>query len=178
MVPRGLRIRLRYSVRQLKGFVIHYLLHADDPPHELALGVAIGVWVTFTPTIGIQMALIVFLAWLLRANKVVGLPIAWITNPATIVPMYYPCYWLGRVILGHPDVGMEWWKKLAHPPTGWWPAVTFYLDCVWEIFEPLWLGCLIIATVLAVISYVIVLFTVRWYRMRRWGTLVPPRRSQ
>jgi hypothetical protein len=45
------------------------------------------------------------------------------------------------------------------------------------IFEPLWLGCLIVTTALAALTYPIVYFGVRWYRLQRWGTIVPPRRA-
>ena len=99
---RHLRLRIRLLQRWLRYFVIHHVLHADDPPQRCKLGIAISVFVTFTPTVGFQMALVVFLAWLLRANKVVGLPIVWITNPLTIVPVYYPCYVVGRWIQASP----------------------------------------------------------------------------
>ena len=45
--------------------------------------VAVAMFITFTPTVGLQMILSVFFAWLLRANKAVGIPIVWISNPAT-----------------------------------------------------------------------------------------------
>jgi uncharacterized protein (DUF2062 family) len=129
------------------------ILHADDPPHRLALGIAIGVFVTFTPTGGIQMLLVWLLAFALGANRVVGMPICWITNPATIVPMYFPSYVLGRELLGYPNVGRDWWQALAKPPTGWANAVRFYWERTLEIAAPLWLGCLIVSALLALISY-------------------------
>ena len=42
---RQLRIRIRVIGRRVRRFVYHHLLHADDPPHRLALGVGIGVFV-------------------------------------------------------------------------------------------------------------------------------------
>lgn len=168
--------RLRRFRRRVQRFVFSNVLHADDPPHRLALGVAIGIFVTFTPTIGFQMALVVFLAWLLRANKVVGVPLVWITNPATIVPIYYPCYVVGRVLLGHESIGWEWWMELTRPPVdGWWPTVQFYWGRTVEIAAPLWLGCIVVASLLAVLTYAAVSYAVRAYRLRRWGQLTPPR---
>jgi len=104
-----LRRRIQRTKRQIRHFVFHSILHADDPPHRLALGIAIGTFVTFTPTVGLQMMIVVFLAWLFRANKVVGLPIVWISNPVTIMPIFYTCYRLGRAILGHSAIGANWW---------------------------------------------------------------------
>ena len=80
--------RFRSPWQRVRHFVLHDILHADDPPHRLALGVAIGMFVTFTPTVGLQMVLVGVLAWLLRANKLVGLPVVWLSNPATVVPIY------------------------------------------------------------------------------------------
>ena len=94
--------KLRAAIKSVKDFCILRILHADDPPHRLALGIAIGMFVTFTPLIGFQMLISVFLAWLLRANKLVGVPLVWISNPVTFVPIYYPCYWLGCKVLGQP----------------------------------------------------------------------------
>ena len=59
--------------QKVKDFVVYGVLHADDTPHRIALGVAIGIFVTFTPTLGFQMILVAVIATLLRANKFVGL---------------------------------------------------------------------------------------------------------
>lgn len=174
IMVRQFKLRFRLLRRRAQSFLIHNVLRTEDPPHRLALGVAIGVFVTFTPTIGIQMALNVFLAWILRANKVIGAPIVWITNPATLVPIYYPCYVLGRVILGHPPVRARWWYELAHPPDGWWDGVVFYWQRFTDIAAPLWVGCLLVATVLGYIAYYVSLRLICAYRMRRWGQLIRP----
>jgi uncharacterized protein (DUF2062 family) len=130
---------------RMRRFVVHNILHADDPPHRLALGLAIGWFWTFTPFIGIQMVAVIATAWLLRANKLVGLPLVWISNPATFVPIFYPCYLIGLKVLGWPSVGQEWWSQLGSPPeSGFWAVTEFYWTRVMEIFTPLMLGCFVI----------------------------------
>jgi hypothetical protein len=171
---RHLRLRFRLFRRQLQAFVIYHVLHADDPPQRLALGIAVGVFVALTPTVGFQMALAVFFAWLLGANKVVGVPIVWITNPATMIPIYYYCYVVGRFILGYEPVRARWWRELAKPPEGWWEGLLFYWQRFTQIAVPLWVGCLLVATILGYISYRISLSTICVYRMKRWGSLIPP----
>ena len=99
-------------LRRARRYVVHDILHADDPPHRLSMGIAIGMFITFTPTVGIQMLLNVFLCWLCRANKLVGLPIVWISNPATLVFIYTGCYWVGVEILGQTPVSQEWFGAL------------------------------------------------------------------
>lgn len=174
MYRRHVLARLRLFNRNARRFLLHNVLHADDPPHRLALGAAIGIFITFTPTVGFQMVLIVFVSWLLRANKVIGLPLAWISNPLTMVPIFYFCYKAGAVMMGSSGVSRQWWRELARPPDGWWEGVTFYWFRLMEIALPLWTGCLVVATLLALMTYVVVNRLVRFYRLRRWGRLEPP----
>ena len=180
MVRRRLRIQNRLMWRRGKRFIIHSILHADDSPERLARGVAVGVFMTFTPTIGLQMILVVSLAWLLRANKIVGLPFVWITNPFTFVPIYYPMYVIGAMITGYDLVGIEWWKQLGHPPAidwwnlaGMWEMFRFYLAKLTRVAVPLWVGSLLVSTVLGLLSYFVTLSFVRTYRIRHWGSVLP-----
>jgi uncharacterized protein (DUF2062 family) len=171
---RHLRARLRLLKRRSRRFLIHTVLHADDPPHRIAWGVAIAMFVTFTPTVGFQMVLAVFLAWLLGGNKAVCVPIVWISNPATIIPIYYLCYRIGRFILGGEGVGLAWWGQLTQPPDAWWPRVQFYWQRFTEIAAPLWIGSLIFAALAAYLSYYLAYYTICGYRLKRWGKLHPP----
>jgi uncharacterized protein len=168
-------LRYRRSWRRLRRWVVNQVLHADDPPHRLALGVAIGVFVTFTPTIGFQMVLVLFFAWLLRANKAVGLPVVWLSNPATLVPIYWPCYSLGRWMLQAPAIGTSWWSSITHPPAGWAERVTFYWSRFAEVFWPLWVGGLAIGLLAGYVTYHLVYQSLCVYRIKRWGQLTPPR---
>jgi uncharacterized protein (DUF2062 family) len=168
---------LRTIVRG-RRFIIHNVLKADDPPHRLALGIGIALFVTFTPTIGVQSALVILLAWMFGANKLVGLPVVWISNPATFVPIYYPCYRLGRWILGGEPVSMRWWRELGHPPPGSGAAVRFYWTRLLEIIEPLTVGCLFVAIPIAGFGYVMTYQAVVKYRelrARRNATLAARR---
>ncbi|MCA9145369.1 MAG: DUF2062 domain-containing protein [Planctomycetales bacterium] len=174
MIARQVKGRFRYAWRKARHFVLHSVLHTDDPPGRLALGAAIGVFFAFTPTFGIQMLLVVFAAWLLRANKAVGLPVVWISNPATMMLIYYPCYVVGCTILGRESIDSRWWTDLSTPPTGWWPAIKFYWSHLMEVATPLWLGCLIAATILAILTYYFTYHLICAYRLRRWGQLTPP----
>lgn len=113
------------------------------------------------------MVMVVASAWLLRANKVVGLPLVWVSNPATFVPIFYPCYLIGRTILGWPGVGKEWWGGLTDPPEGFLEGCEFYWSRVLEIFTPLMLGCLAVALPLAIVSYLVTRTVIERYRANR-----------
>ena len=63
------------------------ILMLEDTPHSIALGTAIGLFIAWTPTVGIHMILVVSLALFLRANKVAGLIAVYISNPLTLAPI-------------------------------------------------------------------------------------------
>lgn len=123
--------------------------------HRVALGAALGMFVAFTPTIGFQTIIVLALASMLRANKLVGLPLVWISNPLTIPPIFYAAYSLGRVILRWPALDRLWWLGLTEPPEGWWTATVFYWSKAAEIAAPLWLGSVLIGGVAGVLTYIV-----------------------
>ena len=88
--------------RRLQQIVFHNILHLDDTPHRIAWGVFIGAMIAFTPTLGFQIVLYLPIAALLRANKVSGIPILFISNPFTAVPLYYTTWSVGAAVL-HPE---------------------------------------------------------------------------
>lgn len=147
---------------------------ADGEAHRVALGAALGMFVAFTPTIGFQTIIVLALASMLRANKLVGLPLVWISNPVTIPPIFYAAYSLGRVMLRWPSLDRLWWLALTEPPEGWWTATVFYWSKAAEIAAPLWLGSVLIGTVAGVLTY-IVLF--RRLSTRRLNALWKARRT-
>jgi uncharacterized protein len=159
----------RYLTRHIKRFFIYRVLHVDDTPHRIALGVAIGIFITWTPTIGLQMALVVAIAALLRANKIVGVPFVWISNPVTLVPIYGPNHWLGTKILGGNYDFDQLRPFVEAVATGgnWFERLHAAWDAMWRVFWPLWLGSAVVGGVLAVITYFVIRYAVVRYR-RFW----------
>ncbi len=153
----------RFVRKQLANFFIHRVLHVDDTPHRIALGVAIGMFVAWTPTVGFQMALTVALAWLLGANKLVGVPFVWLSNPTTFVLVYLPNYYVGRWILGS-NVPPPDFASLANVSGGWLERCTAWWSVTWHAFLPLWVGSLVVAVALAVPSYFATRYAVILYR--------------
>ena len=71
----------------------------------------------------------------------------------------------------------EWWQGFVDPPKGWWNSVQFYWFRVVEIAGPLWVGCLVVGLAFAVPSYFASLWLIRAYRLKRFGQLVPPEKT-
>ncbi|MBI1374958.1 MAG: DUF2062 domain-containing protein [Phycisphaera sp.] len=172
---RRTRILFKYWWRSAQKFIFFKVLHTDDPPYRLAMGVAIGLFMGIMPIMGIQMIGTFFLAWLFRANKLVGQPFVWVSNPLTAVPVYYPCYLLGAKLMVETPVKYEWFvDKIETAPPGWWDLIRYYSSALLQIAEPLFLGCTVVAFLAATPTYFIVKYGVIWYRLRRWGQLIPP----
>jgi uncharacterized protein (DUF2062 family) len=155
-----------------RTFIRHILL-ADDTPHSIALGTAIGTFIGLTPTGGVQMLLVMLVAFLCRPffrfNQIAALLMVYISNPLTAVPIYWFSYKVGTLFFAETvtykdfahifqyDGFAEWWHSL----------VTIARD----VGAPLLVGSLIVATVCAVISYPATQVLVRLFRHPR------PRRS-
>ncbi len=156
--------------RKLRRLIIYRVLHVDDTPHRIALSLAIAIFVTWTPTIGFQMILAFALAALLRANKFVGVPFVWISNPFTFVPIFLPNYLLGSLLLGGQYSSSRFLKAISQASQfqgGWWDRVQAWWQAIWPIFLPLTLGSLIIGGILGLITYFVSFYGIRAYRKRR-----------
>lgn len=62
-------------------------------------GLALGLFVAFMPTIGIQMVLAAFGAICFKVNLPIALAACWVTNPLTALPIYLAEWRLGRYLL-------------------------------------------------------------------------------
>ncbi len=155
-------------IHSVNRFIFLHILHADDSPHRIALGFAIGIFVAFTPTLGLQMILVVALAWLLHANKFAGLPIVWISNPLTFAPIYSTNYLIGRLIINQPEKHIDW-HLLSFAPDSWWQSIKHFWQITCDVAIPMWVGSIIVAAVTGALGYFFILFAVRIYRKYKFG---------
>ena len=89
-----------------RKFIVR-LLELDDTPKEIARRIAIGVFIAMTPTVGIQMITIAVTRTIFNGNRLAGVAMAWISNPLTIVPIYWFDYFIGSMILRTKIVSIE-----------------------------------------------------------------------
>lgn len=131
------------------------ILMLDDTPHAIALGTAIGMFVALTPTVGIQMVMVLTLAVLTRRlfhfNKVAGLITVYVSNPLTIVPIYWFCYKVGTIYFPSTITREEFAAIFEYEGLReWWRAITrLFVD----VGGPLIVGSLIVASLAALITY-------------------------
>ncbi len=144
---------IKFVARKVERFFIYRILSLDDTPHRIALGVAVGIFVTWTPSMPFQMVLVVALSWLLGANKFVGVPLVWISNPATLVPIYAPNYIIGCWIMGRSHNA---WSVIGNAISfqgSWWDRIYTWYSTMTSIFWELWIGSLVVALILGVMTY-------------------------
>lgn len=91
--------------KQVHTRLIRPIFESVSPVHETALGGAIGVFIGLTPTVGIQMAL-VLMVWLgfkyllnQRFDLIVGTALVWISNPLTMFFLYFVFFKTGYIVL-------------------------------------------------------------------------------
>jgi uncharacterized protein (DUF2062 family) len=135
--------RYRYISRSLKRFYGRFL-RIRGRPRETALGLALGIFIGMTPSIGIQMATAVLVAALFKWNKISAATGVWITNPLTAPFIYSINYLIGARLL---EIKRDY--SLTPSIAG----ISHILHSAPEIFWALVLGGAVLGLPLAVAGY-------------------------
>lgn len=164
-LPRRWKQRLRIAARRL--------MNLRASPHEIALGCAVGVFVSVTPLLGIQTFLAIAIASFVRASI-----------PAAIIgtffgnPLSWPAIWVSTYVMGLQMVGLEgvfdpaafensvlqlWAAVLERSPH----VLDATATLLWPLLWPMLAGSLPLGLLTAAIVYYICRNTVRAWRHRR-----------
>jgi len=118
--------------------------------HEIAAGLAIGVFVGFTPLVGIQTLLILILVLIIPfANKIAAYLSSWVMNQFTIVPIYLMDYWIGTFFYS-PKKNFQYSeiKQMIIKLN-----VSWFLDFGKDIYVPMLIGGIISGLISAFLTY-------------------------
>jgi len=130
------------------------LVKINNTPENIALGVAIGIFIGVTPLYGFHTVIVIIMAMLIpRTNKIAILIGSNISIPPTAPFISWGGYWIGRFILGNQYPAIEW-TYLKH----------FRYSNIREILLPLFLGSFILGLILAVCSYFVILILVKKFK--------------
>ena len=153
------------------------LLKGKDSPERLALGAAIGMLVGLTPTVGVQMAMVVLIAAIprLKFNVPIACAMVWVSNPFTMIPLYYSMYWLGVLLLSRREMHFDKFETTVQALIDSIKGAESLLEAAWQgltgmfsigmhVAVPMWIGGTVLGILAAIPTYVIVL---RWVRRRR-----------
>ncbi|WP_092583211.1 DUF2062 domain-containing protein [Rhizobium mongolense] len=167
--PAGFRERTRELFWPRKGFLrpLRYLkmriLRLTASPHAVAMGVAAGVFVSWTPFIGVHFIMAFVLAYFLSGNMVAAaLGTAAFGNPLTY-PFIWAVTWeIGHLLLmrenamtGQSVDLMELFHKLRFTE-------------LWKpVLEPMLIGAIPPAAISSVVLYILTFYTVKGFQVRR-----------
>lgn len=164
------RTRERRSIRDY----FRLMVAQRGSPESIAWGVAIGMFIAFTPTFGVQVILALIVTSLLRVNRLASLPPLFVTNIATIWPVYTVQCLLGAQFL--PDARsaemlaeLAKFKKLL-TETGLFSMVENWrglMKMTGDLWLAIWIGGILVGGLLAVPSYFATLAVVRRHREHR-----------
>lgn len=156
------RMRSEYRMRILRPMLRH-----GHPPEHAARGSAVGLFVAMTPTVGIQIAMVVALwavvRWAKRDwdfNVVIAAGWTLITNVFTAPPIYFLFVQTGRLMLGRWDEVADYatfFSRLRHAEAGdvgWVQAIWSDAVFLFDTFGlPMVVGCLPWAVISAWLGY-------------------------
>lgn len=135
--------------------LLRSILMLDDTPHSIALGAAIGMFVGMTPTVGIQMLIVLFVAFLARPffsfNRIAAVLTVYVTNPFTIIPIYWFNYQVGTVFVPSSVTYEDFVAVVQFDRKGDW--LSRAMSLISELGSPLLIGCLVVATLCSLLTY-------------------------
>jgi uncharacterized protein (DUF2062 family) len=73
-----------------------------DTPHRTALAFGIGLWLAFSPLLGLHTVMALAIAFTFRLSRAAMLLGVYTNNPWTLAPMYLAGTWLGCLLMGVP----------------------------------------------------------------------------
>jgi uncharacterized protein (DUF2062 family) len=148
------------------------LLAIDDPPERTALAFSIGVFIAFSPFLGLHTIMATAIAFLFRFNKIAIYTGTFINNPFfTLVPIIIVSYAVGAFVIGRPlHLPAEGLELLKNPQlfSGDYYRRIFVES--WNIVWPFSVGATVLSVVCSVLAYPITLGALRAYQRRKEAT--------
>lgn len=144
---------------------VRRLLAIDDPPERTALAFSIGVFIAFSPFLGLHTIAATAIAFAFRFNKIAIYAGTFINNPfLTLVPILLLSYATGALLLGRPlglpPDSMELLRN-PHLLTGQWWGKLF--ESGGNVLLPFFIGGMLLSIVCSILAYPL---TLRFLRNR------------
>jgi uncharacterized protein (DUF2062 family) len=131
---------------------VQILFHVEDTPHRIGLAFGIGVFIAFSPLLGIHTLLALAIAFAFRLSRAAILMGAYVNNPWTLGPMYLAGTVVGCELLNVSTSGMAAIDWHLH---GW----AFYQDLLMHLRPYVWpfiLGNTLLGVAGGAFSYLII----------------------
>lgn len=166
--------------RRAGTYVLHRLRRLPDQPHRIGRGVAVGVFVSFTPLFGFHFASAVAGAWLIGGNILASLLATFVGNPLTFPFIAFLAVSFGRRILGlggdlspqlifgeFAQASAELWRNIRSifgPEEAHWQYLGNFLH---QVYWPYMVGGMIIGLAVSIVAHYLTVPVIRAYHRRR-----------
>ncbi len=152
-------VRMTRWTKTKRFFLYHYLrlMRLRKSPHEIALGLALGIFVGFLPIVPFQSVTVLILALIFRGSKIAAFAGTWISNPLNWVFFYYGLYLVGNLAL--PFRGVRFDPEHLE--------MAELIEAGWKVFGTMVVGGLILGIPGSVITYFLTKKIIVEYRKRR-----------
>lgn len=161
----------RMGWRRVIDYWRHRMQRLPDSPTRIALGVACGVYTSFTPFFGFHFVVSAVLAWLIRGNIVASAIGTFFGNPLTFPFIVAICLEIGGRLMGIPI-------NTDFTGLGFHQTAVLLLQNVRSLVIPYFVGGLAPGLISAVITYLIVRPLVATYQRRRRARLIARARAR
>lgn len=131
--------------RRLRYFYIRFI-RLRGTPAEISCGLAVGVFWGMFPLPGLQMAIAIVTAALLRGNKLAAAAGTWLSNPLTTLPLTVLNFQVGQWVLGR-EVDVLSADDLQ--------SIDQILQLGGDFLVSYLIGCLIVGSISAPLIYVL-----------------------
>ncbi|MFW5498544.1 MULTISPECIES: DUF2062 domain-containing protein [unclassified Maridesulfovibrio] len=135
------------------------LMRINASPHNIAMGVACGVFggcFPVIPGLPLQTVIAVVMAFFTRSSKIAAAIATWISNPFNWLLFYYVQFKIGTFLLP---------IEVQFDPAKW--QVSDFMEIGWQGVTILIFGGFVLGVPLAIIAYFIALYFIRRYRRRK-----------
>ena len=135
------------------------LLAIDDPPERTALAFSIGIFIAFSPFLGLHTIMATALAFIFRFNKIAIYTGTFVNNPfLTLVPIIIASYATGAFVMGRPLAlpaeGLELLKNPHLLTADYWRQLFTHSR---DILLPFAVGGMLLSVVCSLIAYPVTL---------------------
>ncbi len=152
------------------------LCHLDDPPWKIALGLAVGVFISCTPFYGLHTLMSIGAAFALRVNKASTITGAWLNLPWFAPFVYGLSLKVGEFILSGGE-GLRGLREKSFldlssaisPYLSVWKAGEGFLassKLLFAVSKPLFVGTTVVGAVAGAVTYVVALAVITRTRRR------------
>ncbi len=138
------------------------LLNVEDPPERTALAFAVGTFIAFSPLLGLHVIVASLLLPFWRLNKTALFAGVFLTNPWTIAPSVATAWGIGRWIISSPPVELPQASFSNMMTAGFWQVIASQ----WPQLLPFAVGAMIMSVCCSLVSYAVMLYSLRAYRRK------------